>query len=215
MNPPKVIFFDAVGTLFGVRGSVGEAYAQLAKRFGVDVDDRLLDKAFLESFRAAPQAAFPGVERTQLPRYEFEWWKAIATDTFKRAGVFDNFVDFATFFTEIYDYFATSEPWLIYHEVFPTLERLYSSGIELGILSNFDSRLYSVLEALDLADFFSSVTISTEAGAAKPDPKIFQVGLKKHRCDPAQAWHIGDSYQEDYEGAIAVGIRAIWLNREK
>jgi putative hydrolase of the HAD superfamily len=86
-------------------------------------------------------------------------------------------------------------------------------GIELGIVSNFDSRLYSVLQALELRDFFSSITISTQAGAAKPDPQIFAIALEKHNCEPAAAWHIGDSIAEDYQAAKAAGLRGIWINR--
>lgn len=85
--------------------------------------------------------------------------------------------------------------------------------IELGVLSNFDSRLHTVLPALGLAEFFSSVTISTEVGAAKPDARIFQAALQKHECSPAQAWHIGDRQKEDYEGAKAAGLRAVLLKR--
>jgi putative hydrolase of the HAD superfamily len=83
----------------------------------------------------------------------------------------------------------------------------------LGIISNFDSRLYRVLEALQLADFFQSITLSSEAGAAKPSPSIFTTALQKHRCDPSQAWHLGDSEGDDVAGAKAAGLRGIWLKR--
>lgn len=87
-------------------------------------------------------------------------------------------------------------------------------GIELGILSNFDSRLHSVLQGLGLSHYFSSVTISTQVGAAKPDPRIFAIALEKHNCSPEEAWHIGDSIEEDYQGAKAAGLRGVWINRE-
>lgn len=38
MNEIKAIFFDAGGTLFEVRGSVGEIYADIASSFGVRLD---------------------------------------------------------------------------------------------------------------------------------------------------------------------------------
>jgi putative hydrolase of the HAD superfamily len=81
------------------------------------------------------------------------------------------------------------------------------------VLSNFDSRLYLVLQALDLAQFFTSVTISWEVGAAKPDPQIFAAGLDKHDCPAEAAWHIGDSLKEDYQGAKTAGLRAILIER--
>ena len=86
-------------------------------------------------------------------------------------------------------------------------------GIQLGVISNFDSRIYTVLDILALADFFQSVTISTEVGVAKPDPLIFATALQKHRCAAFEAWHVGDSYSEDYEGAKEAGLRGVWLRR--
>lgn len=42
----RVLFFDAVGTLFRVRGSVGQVYSQVAAEYGVRVDPQALDRAF-------------------------------------------------------------------------------------------------------------------------------------------------------------------------
>jgi putative hydrolase of the HAD superfamily len=215
MQRPKVIFFDAVGTLFGVKGSVGEVYGNMAQRFGVEVSDDALNQSFFQSFKAAPPPIFPGVEPQKISNYEFEWWHVITLRTFQEVGVLNQFSDFSAFFTELYQHFATADPWFIYPDVLPTLKRWHQLGIELGVLSNFDSRLYSVLQALDLAQFFTSVTISTEVGAAKPDPQIFAVGLNKHNCPAQLAWHIGDSLKEDYQGAKAAGLRAVWLKRDK
>lgn len=214
MQPPKVIFLDAVGTLFGVRGTVGALYAQQAARFGVSVDSLVLDQAFVRVFRDAPPAAFPGVSRAELEGLELEWWKKIAAQVFEVAGAISEFPDFDHFFINLYHYFSTSEPWIVYEDVLPMLRFWKQQGIELGIISNFDTRLYSVLEALQLAPFFSSVTISTEVGVAKPNPEIFTVALRQYPYDAALAWHIGDSFGEDYQGAKAAGLQGIYLQRE-
>jgi putative hydrolase of the HAD superfamily len=211
---PKVIFLDAVGTLFGVRGSVGESYSKIAKNFGVTASPKILNSAFYQSFTSATPMAFPGVETAKIPYMEFKWWREIAIQTFQKAEVFSQFSDFSTFFTTLYDYFATAEPWFLYPDVKPALERWQNQGIELAVLSNFDSRLYPVLKILNLADFFTSVTISTEVGAAKPDPKIFATALQKYPFSAEEAVHIGDSFKADYQGAKAVGIKAIFLNRD-
>jgi putative hydrolase of the HAD superfamily len=210
---PEVILLDAVGTLFGVRGSVGEVYSNVACQFGVDVPAPVLNQAFLQSFKNAGAPAFPGTDPSELEAKEFTWWLTIATQTFKQAGALQQFSDFAAFFTELYAHFATAEPWILYSDVCPALQRLQDSGIALGILSNFDSRLYSVLQALNLAHFFSSITISTEVGVAKPQPEIFAIALQKYRCPPERVWHIGDSFKEDYQAAQAAGLRGIWLKR--
>ena len=211
---PRVIFFDAVGTLFGVRYSVGEAYRLIASEFGVEAEAESLNQAFFQSFLAAPSMAFPGANIQEIPQLEFEWWKAIAVQTFQAVGLYENFTDFSLFFQQLYDHFSTEKPWFVYPDVVPALQNYYDRGIELGVLSNFDSRLYPVLEALNLDQFFTTITISTEVGAAKPSPEIFQIALNKHHCSPEDAWHIGDSFKADYEGAKAVGIRGILVNRE-
>jgi putative hydrolase of the HAD superfamily len=212
MKQPKVIFLDAVGTLFGVKGSVGQVYAEMAQRFGVTVAAENVNQAFFQSFKTASAPVFLGIEPAESQR-EFEWWRAIALRTFQQVGVLNQFSDFSAFFTELYAYFATAEPWFIYPDILPALHNWQQLGIELGVLSNFDSRLYCVLQSLELAQFFTSVTISWEVGAAKPQPQIFAVGLDKHRCPAELAWHIGDSFEEDYHGAKAAGLRAIWLRR--
>ncbi|MBO3462047.1 HAD family hydrolase [Aetokthonos hydrillicola Thurmond2011] len=213
MERPKVIFLDAVGTLFGVKGSVGAVYSQIAEEFGVEISAETLNKTFIQSFQAASPPIFLYVEPQDIPQLEFEWWLGVVVQTFEQAGVIKKFSDFSTFFSEVYIHFGTAEPWFVYPDVVPALKNWRRMGIELGVLSNFDSRIYSVLQALGLREFFESITISTQSGAAKPDPKIFSMALEKHNCSPEKAWHIGDSIVEDYQGAKAAGLRGIWLNR--
>lgn len=215
METPKVIFVDAVGTLFGVDGSVGKAYATIAERFNVEADAAALNDAFFHSFGEAESMAFPGVEPTQIPALEYAWWQAIAEKSFAAVGKLTAFEDFNAFFAALYAYFAGAEPWVVYPDAYHSLERWKAKDIELGVISNFDSRIFTVLDALALADFFTTVTISTEIGAAKPDPKIFVAALEKHDCQPTDAWHVGDSYTDDYEGAKAAGLRAVWLQRSE
>ena len=213
MQQPKVILLDAVGTLFGVRGSVGELYSAIAAEFGVQVQAESLNEAFLQAFAAFPPPVFPGATSEEIPYCEFEWWHRVAELTFRQVDAFDRFANFTEFFDELYQHFATAEPWFIYPDVLPALEQWRRIGIQLGIVSNFDSRLNYVLNALKLQEFFTSITISTQIGVAKPDPKIFTAALEKHYCDAKDAWHIGDSFRQDYEGARAAGLRAILVER--
>ncbi|MBW4616497.1 MAG: HAD family hydrolase [Desmonostoc vinosum HA7617-LM4] len=214
MQRPKVIFLDAVGTLFGVKGSVGEVYSQMAQDFGVNVSAEILNTTFIESFKAAPPPIFLDTDKQDIPQREFDWWRIIALNTFESAGVLKEFSDFSAFFSELYIHFGTAEPWFVYPDVSSALINWQQQGIELGVLSNFDSRIYSVLQGLGLRTFFKTITISTQARAAKPDPQIFAVALKKHKCLPEEAWHIGDSITEDYYGAKAAGLKAVWIDRK-
>jgi putative hydrolase of the HAD superfamily len=209
---PQVIFLDAVGTLFGVRGSVGQIYSELASKYGVSCAPEIVDRHFYAAFKTSPPCVFPDVSIDHIPQLEYQWWKAINQQTFTAAGVWEQFSDFDAFFDELYQYFTTSAAWEIYPDVIVALTQWQQAGIPLGVLSNFDSRLYAVLKVLDLAQYFSTVTISTEVGAAKPQPEIFTTALNKYQSNPADAWHIGDSYGDDYLGASAVGITAIWID---
>jgi putative hydrolase of the HAD superfamily len=213
---PQVISLDAVGTLFGVRDSVGVIYSHIAQNHGVHVDAAALNRAFFASFKAAGPPAFGLLlDPAELQAREFTWWMAVVQRTFKQVMDLSQFPDFAEFFAELYAYFATAEPWMVYADVRPCLQRWQRLGVSLAVLSNFDSRLHTVLQALDLDMFFDSVTISTEVGVAKPDPRIFAIALQKHNCLPNRAWHIGDSYTEDYQAAQAAGLQGIWLNRKE
>ena len=210
---PKVIYLDAFGTLFGVKGSVGELYSNLARTANVYTDAHAVNRAFYQSFAAADRMAFPGVSPEAVPELEYRWWKAVVSETFEHVGALDKFADFETFYARLYGYFETAEPWQVYDDTRAALNRWQRLGIEMGIISNFDSRLYRVLTVLGLADYFGSVTISSEVGVAKPESKIFETALAKHQCNPHQAWHVGDSKAEDYAGAQAAGLQAILVIR--
>lgn len=214
MTLPSVVFLDAVGTLFGVQGTVGEIYSKFAAQAGVIVDPQPLNQAFMDSFSAAPKAAFPEVAPQDLPQQEFQWWQTVAQQAFQQVGVFAEFANFDHFFQILFDHFATPEPWFVYPEVPQVLSQWQQQGISLGVISNFDSRLHTVLKTLELRDYFDSVTISTEVGAAKPQPQVFAAAMAKHQVVAHGAWHIGDSWHDDYEGAQQAGLTGIWLNRE-
>ncbi len=207
---PKVVFFDAMGTLFGVAGSVGLQYATIAQRHGVIANATDLNQSFYEAFKRSGPPAFPGAVAIDITKLEYEWWKEITRASFQGAQMF---ADFDAFFADLFVYFASGEPWVIYPEIIQTLDFLHESEIPIGIISNFDSRLYSVLRSLSLDHYFQSVTISTEVGAAKPNGKIFRVALAKHNCTAGEAWHVGDSLKEDYEAATAMGLRGILVDR--
>lgn len=209
---PKVIFLDAMGTLFDLKQSVGEIYQQYAQKYDVEIETDPLEKAFIESFKAAPSLAFPTNKLAAIKQQEFDWWKQVVSATFVQLELLNKFTDFDAFFSEIYFYFGTREPWYILPGTIESLTRWRDRGIELGVISNFDSRLIELLKHLDLDHFFSSITISSVAGFAKPAANIFQIALSKHNFASGEAWHIGDSLTEDYQGAKNAGLTAFWLN---
>lgn len=211
---PKVIFFDAMGTLFDLKITVGEIYQQYALKYGVEADAKIINQAFIRSFKSAPPLAFSSGELTIIKQQEFTWWSNVVAKTFDHIGILEKFSNFTDFFAEVYLYFAQKDPWYLFSDTIDSLNKWHDLKIELGIISNFDSRLIGVLDSLNLSQFFTSITISSLAGAAKPDPNIFNIALKKHNILAQQAWHIGDSEIEDYQGAKNAGIKPFWLNRK-
>ncbi len=212
-DKPQVIFLDAVGTLFGVKGGVGEVYAEIAKKFDVECESEKINQAFNLSFKASSPLAFNRCSQREVYNLEFEWWRNILDQTFTQLEVRDKFTNFDDFFLEVYLYFATAQPWEVYADTLASLKKWQSQDIELGIISNFDTRLYKVLELLGLRKYFLSITISATAGVAKPHPKIFTIALEKHGCQPENCWYIGDSIKEDYFGAKSLGIKSFLITR--
>jgi len=93
--------------------------------------------------------------------------------------------------------------------VLEALALLRSCGLALGVVANFDLTLSDRLEQLGLARWFSAVVTPAEAGAAKPDPAIFELALSRLGVRPDRALHIGDG-EVDEAGARAAGLYFEW-----
>lgn len=209
---PQVIFFDAAGTLMEVRGSVGEIYGRIASQYGCEAEAEQLQHNFARWFRMQPPMAFPfGTPEAKLLELEKEWWRNLVRAVFADFGAFQHFDQF---FDDVFEQFRRCELWRVYEDVIPTLTELKFRGLRLGVISNFDSRLFDLLRDCGLAELFDSVHISTRTGAAKPDAAIFEAALNHHNIEARQAWHVGDSLNEDIEGAEAAGIKAILIERK-
>jgi len=215
MNQPiGVVFFDAAGTLFHVNGSIADIYLRHAVEFGFQQTPdslALITQAFGRAFGDAPPPVFAATEPAQIKQSERLWWFDIVHNVFYRVGMFERFDDF---FERVFEVFEEPGAWKLYPETLPTLTGLREQGIELGIISNFDSRLFTIMRGLGLAPSFDTVTISSLAHAAKPAPKIFRLALEKHAVDPEEALHVGDSLRDDVEGATKAGLRAVLLDRQ-
>ena len=210
----RVVFFDAADTLFHVQGSVAEIYLQHAVEYGFPQkpDSRsAITQAFRRAFREAPPPVFAATEPARIKQSERLWWFDIVHHVFYRVGMFERFDEF---FDQVFRAFEDHRSWCLFPETKSTLAQLKAQGLELGIISNFDSRLFAVMRGLGIAESFDTVTISSLAQAAKPAPQIFHLALQKHAVDPEEALHIGDSLREDVEGAKKAGLHAVLLDRE-
>jgi putative hydrolase of the HAD superfamily len=85
------------------------------------------------------------------------------------------------------------------------LDRLRAAGLALACVTNWDCAFPDHLERAGARDWFAAIVTSAEAGAQKPDPRIFAIALARLGVRPERALHIGDS-DSDREGARAAGL---------
>ncbi len=205
----RVIFFDAAGTLFHLPRGVGYHYALVAGRMGLPLEAAAVDRAFAFAWREMP--ARPAI-RVPRPDDDKGWWRELVDRVFDRVAPETAALDRDAFFEVAYEHFAEAGVWELFPEVYEVLEQL-QPRYELGVISNFDGRLRMVLEHLGVSRFFRDVVISSEVGADKPDPFIFRRALELNGCSPTEALYVGDDPAKDWEGAAAVGMRVLRLQR--
>ena len=210
-SAPRAVLLDAAGTLIDVAGPLGDTYSGLAREFGGDLDPETLTTGFRSAFADTPPMAFPGRTGADLDRAERDWWRAVVDRVTRAAG---GVPAFDAYFDRLYAHYASAPAWRVYPEVPDVLQALRARGLRLAVVSNFDTRLPPLLDALGLAAFFDAVVCSGEAGAAKPDGAIFARALAALGVEASEALHVGDSREADYEGARAAGIEALLVDRD-
>jgi putative hydrolase of the HAD superfamily len=87
-------------------------------------------------------------------------------------------------------------------------------GWRVGIVTN--NVRCEQLQKMDCCRFTADVhelVTSEEVGTSKPDGRIFEVALDRLGVPASHAVMLGDGWATDVEGARAIGIRAVWLNR--
>ena len=94
-------------------------------------------------------------------------------------------------------------------EVLRTLRNRY----QLGVVSNSDGSVASVLERAGLAKFFDCIIDSGVAGVQKPDPAIFGLAARSLGALPGNCLYVGDTYSVDYLGATLAGMQAVLMDR--
>jgi len=208
----EVIFFDATGTLFEVRGSVGAIYSRIANRHGLRTDPEQLEQAFGRAFLSQPAGLHSLDDELELALAEKQWWREVVEGALEGRMAPESFPGYLE---EVFEAFRNAEAWELYSDTRPGLTRLRSLGYRLAVISNFDSRLIDLLANLNLHSFFEQAILSWRAGAAKPDARIFHYALELMRIPAAGAVHVGDSMEDDVAGAQNAGLTAVLFDRRQ
>jgi len=207
----KAIFFDAVGTLFYLNGTVGDHYALVGSEVGLGLDANQLDRAFYSAWNKTPQrAAIDGTREND----DKGWWRELVDLVLDQVAPSLNEFDRDNFFEVAYEHFAEANVWELYPEVPGVLEKL-QPRFQLAVVSNFDGRLRFILEHLGIAKYFAHVFISSELGADKPDPEIYRRAVKLMKLKPNEVLHVGDDPKRDWGAASAAGLPVFRLDRPK
>ena len=204
----RAVFFDAAGTLFHLPRGVGWHYRDVALRHGAVLDEAELNRAFR---RAWKDAAAPHETDGARPDDDRGWWRALVGLVLDECGGAPD-LNRDAYFAELWSEFTRPGVWELFPETREVLAAL-KGRVRLVVVSNFDSRLRTILSHLGIAECFDGIVISSEIGADKPSPRIFAAALARAGVSAAEALHVGDEPEADWHGAERAGLRAFRLQR--
>lgn len=196
----RIVSFDVGGTLIVPWPSVGHIYAEVAAQNGYpDLDPVTLTRRFNAAWHDKQPFTYRQAD-----------WADLVDQTF--ASLVEP-PPSRTFFPALYRRFTESSAYRVYPDAVSVLSHLRRRRFQLAIISNWDERLRSLLDALGLTHFFDRILISCEIGFAKPAPEIFQRALTELNAPPEAVLHVGDTVETDVLGAESAHLNALWLNR--
>jgi putative hydrolase of the HAD superfamily len=198
----RAVVFDVDFTLARPGPDLGpEGYRELGRRHGLE-----LDPARYEEARAA---AFAEVKRHPELDHDEEIWVLFTERIIRGMGGEGNTYEAAV---EMEGRWAHSAHFELYDDALPVLDLLRERGLLIGLLSN---------SSRDLAEFVAHHRLQADAvltshahGKTKPHEAIFRAMLDLLGVPAGEAVMVGDTIEDDIEGARAVGMQAVLLDRE-
>lgn len=116
-----------------------------------------------------------------------------------------------------YERFSSLETWRLFPDALPALEevgrRRRERGLILGVVSNWEDWLETLLAQLEIQHYFDFFIVSAGVRSEKPDSAIFRAALERAQTRPEETLHVGDSLHADVGGARACGIIPVLLDR--
>jgi HAD superfamily hydrolase (TIGR01509 family) len=199
----KAVLFDLDFTLARPGPELGpEGYVRVGERHGLHLDPA--------RYEAARDAALVDLRRHPELEHDDEIWFRF-TERIVRGmgGDADSAYDCGV---EITRGWERHENFDLYGDVRPTIEALRAAGLRIGLVSN---------SARDVREFARHHGLEVDAGISsfhhghtKPHASIFRAVLDLLGVEPAEAVMVGDTIADDIEGALAVGMSAVLLDRE-
>ena len=192
----KAVVFDAYGTLFDVNSA--------AEKCKSKIGDNWEDFA---NFWRTTQLEYTWL-RSLMKRHK-NFWQITEDSLDKSMKVFN--ID-KNMRKDLLNLYKVLSP---YPEVKKVLQNLKKKNLKLAILSNGTPDLLNELVASNnLTGLFDDLFSVEEVGIFKPDPKVYELPLKKYK---AQAFEITflSANTWDVSGGGNYGYNSIWVNRNK
>ncbi len=198
----RAVVFDVDFTLARPGPELGpEGYRELGLRYGLDLDPTRYDEA-----RAA---AFAEVRRHPEFDHDEEIWILFTEQIIRGMGGDGPTYAAAVEMERGWSHAAHFE---LYDDALPALEELRRHELKLGLLSNSSRDLVEFVRHHGLV--VDAVLTSHAHGKTKPHGSIFWALLERLEVEPGEAVMIGDTIEDDFEGALAIGMRAVLLDRD-
>ena len=204
-RPPAVVFLDAGDTILGPAPSFAARFRLVAEAAG-----ERYEMAAVEAALAAEVATADWRTTWTDPGIQRDFWTSFYRAAVGRLGTAR---DPERLVEALWATFSDPATYRLYPDAEPVLRAMAAAGIRLGLISNFEPWLLDVLELEGVRDLFGPVAVSGLLGVAKPDPAIFHAALDAAGVEPAEAVHVGDSFEFDVEAAWAVGMAAVLIDR--
>jgi putative hydrolase of the HAD superfamily len=199
----KAVLFDVDFTLFRPGPELGpEGYRRVGERRGLQLDPSLYD--------AARTAAIEELQRNHELVHDEEIWIAFTEQIVLRMGGDPGGARACA--TDMVREWERHENFSLYEDALPVLDVLRRHGLKVGLISNGQRDLDEFATHHDLE--VDAIVGSKAHGRVKPHPSIFEAALQALAVSPDEVAMVGDSYEDDIEGARALGIRAILLDRD-
>jgi len=199
---PQAVLFDVDFTLCRPGPELSpERYARIAARHGVELDTG--------SYEEAREAAVLNLKRHPELLHDESIWHRFTEEIFIGMGGAEAIASECA--TEIEQGWEVSENFELFEDALPVLEELRAARLKIGVVSNGIRDLTAFVAHHRLG--VDAIVDSRSHGRVKPHPTIFQAALDALGVDAADAVMVGDSLEEDVEGARALGMRAILVDR--
>ena len=206
----KAVFFDLYNTLVSYDPPREELQARALKEFGIEVSPEV----FRRPLAIADEFIYQELVRSSLTRRSKEEqmavWAKYEEILLREAGIK---ADEQLIFKLLGNMHKMDYKLVLFDDVMPTLNELKDRKLTLGLISNVDRNITSLLDKLGVKTLLQVVVTSQDAGANKPQPAIFRKALRQAGTQASEAIYVGDQYQVDVVGASKVGMKGILLDR--